>query len=86
MVRLRNRDEEVFGNPYDLDVARRNNHRVLFGTGGSPYLCLGNPPDRTGIRILFEELNPRPAGIRPAGEVSRVRSDFVNGIKSCRSR
>lgn len=30
---------------------------------------------------MFEELIPRLAGIRPAGEVPRVRSNFVNGIK-----
>ncbi|MEW2049807.1 hypothetical protein [Streptomyces sp. NPDC005476] len=35
----------------------------------------------TEIRIKFEELIPRLAGIRLAGDVPRVRSNFVNGIK-----
>ncbi|MEV5753731.1 cytochrome P450 [Actinoallomurus sp. NPDC052308] len=75
-----NRDEEVFGDPYDFDVARHPNDHVTFGKG-SPHLCLGNLLARTEIRIMFEELIPRIAGVRLAGEVPRVRSNFVNGIK-----
>ncbi|MFF1398179.1 cytochrome P450 [Streptomyces sp. NPDC058287] len=75
-----NRDEKVFGNPYDSDVARADNDHVTFGKG-SPHLCLGNLLARTEIRIMFEELIPRLAGIRLAGDVPRVRSNFVNGIK-----
>ncbi|WP_428950054.1 cytochrome P450 [Streptomyces sp. cg35] len=75
-----NRDEDVFDNPYDLDVARENNDHVTFGKG-SPHLCLGNLLARTEIRIMFEELVPRLADIKLAGDVPRVRSNFVNGIK-----
>jgi cytochrome P450 len=75
-----NRDEEVFGDPYDFDVTRTDNDHVTFGKG-SPHLCLGNLLARTEIRIMFEELIPRLAGIRLTGEVPRVRSNFVNGIK-----
>ncbi|MEU0246506.1 cytochrome P450 [Streptomyces sp. NPDC006235] len=75
-----NRDEEVFGDPYDFDVTRTDNDHVTFGKG-SPHLCLGNLLARTEIRIMFEELIPRLADIRLTGEVPRVRSNFVNGIK-----
>ncbi|TPQ23518.1 cytochrome P450 [Streptomyces sporangiiformans] len=75
-----NRDEKVFGNPYDFDVSREHNDHVTFGKG-SPHLCLGNLLARTEIRIMFEELIPRLADIRLAGDVPRVRSNFVNGIK-----
>ncbi|KDN75872.1 cytochrome P450 [Streptomyces olindensis] len=75
-----NRDEDVFGNPYGFDVTRRDNDHITFGKG-SPHLCLGNLLARTEIRIMFEELIPRLADIRLAGEVPRVRSNFVNGIK-----
>ena len=75
-----NRDEEVFGNPYDFEVTRQNNDHVTFGKG-SPHLCLGNLLARTEIRIMFEELIPRLATVRLTGEVPRVRSNFVNGIK-----
>ncbi|MEU9915988.1 cytochrome P450 [Streptomyces sp. NPDC051001] len=75
-----NRDEAVFADPYALDVTRQHNDHVTFGKG-SPHLCLGNLLARTEIRIMFEELIPRLAGIRLAGAVPRVRSNFVNGIK-----
>lgn len=75
-----NRDEEVFGDPYSFDVGREHNDHVTFGKG-SPHLCLGNLLARTEIRVMFEELIPRIADIKLAGEVPRVRSNFVNGIK-----
>ncbi|TLS46652.1 cytochrome P450 [Streptomyces montanus] len=75
-----NRDEKVFGNPYDFDVSREHNDHVTFGKG-SPHLCLGNLLARTEVRIMFEELIPRLADIRLAGDVPRVRSNFVNGVK-----
>jgi len=76
-----NRDEEVFDLPYDFDVTRSPNDHVTFGKG-SPHFCLGNTLARLEIRVLFEELLPRLADIRLAGEVRRVRSNFVNGIKA----
>ncbi|WP_416968744.1 cytochrome P450 [Streptomyces sp. 4F14] len=75
-----NRDEDVFPDPYAFDVTRTDNDHVTFGKG-SPHLCLGNLLARTEIRIMFEELIPRLADIRLAGDVPRVRSNFVNGIK-----
>ncbi|MEV2275294.1 cytochrome P450 [Nocardiopsis sp. NPDC049922] len=75
-----NRDEEAFGNPYDFDVTRQDNDHVTFGKGG-PHLCLGNLLARTEIRIMFEELIPRISDMRLTGDVPRVRSNFVNGVK-----
>jgi cytochrome P450 len=75
-----NRDERVFTDPYAFDVTRTDNDHVTFGKG-SPHLCLGNLLARTEVRIMFEELIPRLADIRLTGEVPRVRSNFVNGIK-----
>ncbi|MEV4571011.1 cytochrome P450 [Nonomuraea sp. NPDC049419] len=75
-----NRDERVFPDPYRFDVTRTGNDHLTFGKS-SPHLCLGNLLARTEIRIMFEELIPRIADIRLAGEVPRVRSNFVNGIK-----
>ena len=76
-----NRDEEVFENPYDFDVTRRNIDHVTFGKG-SPHLCMGNNLARMEIRLMFEELIPRLKTIELNGEVRRVRSNFVNGIKT----
>lgn len=76
-----NRDEDVFENPYDFDVTRRNIDHVTFGKG-SPHLCMGNNLARMEIRLMFEELIPRLASIELNGDVRRVRSNFVNGIKT----
>lgn len=76
-----NRDEEVFESPYDFDVTRKNVDHVTFGKG-SPHLCMGNNLARMEIRLMFEELIPRLESIELNGEVRRVRSNFVNGIKT----
>src|SRR6185312_2999832 len=75
-----NRDETVFPDPYTLDVTRTNVDHLTFGKG-SPHLCMGNSLARMEVRLMFEELLPRLRSIEPAGEVTRVRSNFVNGIK-----
>ncbi|WP_433421281.1 cytochrome P450 [Microtetraspora malaysiensis] len=75
-----NRDERVFDSPYTFDVTRQNNDHITFGKG-SPHFCLGNALARLEIRVMFEELLPRLADIKLAGDIRRVRSNFVNGIK-----
>jgi cytochrome P450 len=75
-----NRDESVFEDPYSLDVTRTNVDHMTFGKG-SPHLCLGNALARLEIRLMFEELLPRLGDIELAGDVRRIRSNFVNGIK-----
>ena len=75
-----NRDEAVFEDPYTIDVTRTNVDHMTFGKG-SPHLCLGNALARLEIRLMFEELLPRIADIELAGDVKRIRSNFVNGIK-----
>ena len=76
-----NRDPDVFDDPYRFDVTRTPNHHLTFGKGG-PHFCLGSSLARLEMRIMFEELLPRISGMRLAGEVTRVRSNFVNGIKT----
>jgi cytochrome P450 len=75
-----NRDEAVFEDPYRLDVTRTNIDHLTFGKG-SPHACLGSSLARMEIRLMFTELIPRIASIELNGEVTRVRSNFVNGIK-----
>lgn len=76
-----NRDGEVFADPYRFDVTRTPNDHVSFGKG-SPHFCLGNNLARLEIRLMFEELLPRIGRAELLGEVRRVRSNFVNGIKT----
>ena len=76
-----NRDDRVFDDPYRFDVTRTRVDHVTFGKGG-PHFCLGNQLARMEIRIMFEELIPRiPNGLQVTGEIARVRSNFINGIK-----
>ena len=76
-----NRDESVFENPYDFDVTRNDTNHLTFGKG-SPHMCLGNNLARMEVRLMFEELIPRLHTIELNGDVRRVRSNFVNGIKT----
>jgi len=75
-----NRDEDVFTDPYRFDATRQPNDHVSFGKG-SPHFCLGNNLARMEIRLMFQALLPRLKTIELAGDVTRVRSNFVNGIK-----
>jgi cytochrome P450 len=75
-----NRDERKFDDPYRFDVTRRPNPHASFGIS-SPHVCMGNMLARMEIRLMFEQLIPRLDAAELAGDVTRVRSNFVNGIK-----
>jgi cytochrome P450 len=74
-----NRDDSVFTDPYELDLSRFPNDHMTFGKG--PHTCLGANLARMEIRIMFETLLPRLAAMEQTGDIVRVRSNFVNGIK-----
>ncbi len=75
-----NRDESVFEDPYTFDITRSPNEHVAFGSGG-PHYCLGANLARMEIRVMFEELLDRFTEMEIIGEVTRLRSNFINGIK-----
>jgi cytochrome P450 len=75
-----NRDPEMFPEPDRFDVTRAPNDHVTFGPGG-PHFCLGAHLARLETKVLFQELLPRIDAIEVAGQVERIRSNFVNGIK-----
>ena len=76
-----NRDEDVFEDPHVFDIGRTHNPHVAFG-GTGVHFCLGAHLARLELRILFEALARRIERVEPAGPVRRLRSNFVNGIKS----
>ncbi|MFM8871099.1 MAG: cytochrome P450, partial [Actinomycetota bacterium] len=76
-----NRDEAVFKDPYTFDIRRNPNPHLTFG-GGGPHFCLGSNLARLEMRIVFEELARQVKGIELTGDVSRLRSHFVHGIKT----
>jgi cholest-4-en-3-one 26-monooxygenase len=75
-----NRDEEVFAAPREFDIGREPNPHVGFG-GGGPHFCLGRHLAALELRVLLRALAERMPGIALDGEVSRLRSNFINGIK-----
>ncbi|MQA97981.1 MAG: cytochrome P450 [Streptosporangiales bacterium] len=75
-----NRDPRVFTGPGAFDLGRDPNPHVGFG-GGGPHFCLGAHLARMELAVLFRALAARMPDIRPAGEVRRLRSNFINGIK-----
>jgi cholest-4-en-3-one 26-monooxygenase len=74
-----NRDEEVFPNPYEFDVSRTPNEHLAFGVG--QHFCLGASLARLELKIIFEELLRRLPDLTLTGDVRRLRSNFINGIK-----
>lgn len=75
-----NRDEDVFKDPQQFDVAREPNDHIAFGIG--QHSCLGLNLARLEIRVMFEELLKRMPDIELDGPVRRLRSNFINGVKA----
>lgn len=75
-----NYDDAQFADPYTFDIARHPNDHCTFGRNG-PHFCLGAWLARLEVRVTFEELLPRLAGIERTGPVEYLRSNFIHGIK-----
>jgi cholest-4-en-3-one 26-monooxygenase len=75
-----NRDEDIFENPDVFDIGRDPNPHIAFG-GGGPHFCLGANLARMEIRVMFEHLLDRLPDIHQHGDVQRLQSQFINGVK-----
>jgi cholest-4-en-3-one 26-monooxygenase len=75
-----NRDEDVFDDPFAFDVERTPNDHVAFG-GGGPHHCLGANLARMQLRVFWEEMVRRVPRVEALGGPSRLRSNFIAGIK-----
>ena len=75
-----NRDEELFDNPDKLDITRENARRHLsFGYG--IHRCVGARLAELQLRVLLEEMHKRRMRVHVAGDVERVRANFVHGFR-----
>lgn len=74
-----NRDEEAFENPDKFDVTRDPNDHIAFGYG--QHRCLGARLAQLQLRVMFTELLRRLPDMELNGPVSRLRTNFINGIK-----
>lgn len=80
-----NRDEEVFEDPFRLDV-RRANAASHLGFGFGRHFCLGVHLARMEIRALFRALLGRLESVELAGEPTFVQSRLVSGPKTLQIR
>jgi cholest-4-en-3-one 26-monooxygenase len=74
-----NRDEDVFEDPFSFRVDRQPNRHIAFGIG--EHFCLGANLARLELRVVFRHLVERLEEIELVGDVERLRSSFVGGIK-----
>jgi cytochrome P450 len=75
-----NRDDEVFPDPFRLDVTRANaSSHLAFGFGR--HFCLGAHLARMEVRAIFRELLARLESIDLDGDVTFVQSRLVSGPK-----
>ena len=75
-----NRDDEVFPDPFRLDVQRENAaSHLAFGFGR--HFCLGAHLARMEVRAIFKELLGRLEHIELDGDATWIRSHFVQGPK-----
>lgn len=74
-----NRDGRAFAEPGRFDVGRRPNHHLAFGAGH--HRCIGATLARSVLSVFLEELLAREVRWAVAGEVRRLRSNFMLGIK-----
>ena len=78
-----NRDDSVFTNPDVFDLGRNPNPHLGFGARG-PHFCLGANLARREIAVVFRALFEQLPDLEVVGEPARLRSSFINGIKSLR--
>jgi cytochrome P450 len=74
-----NRDESVFANADQFDIARKPNPHLGFGQGA--HYCLGANLARLELRVLFGEVLARFSGVRTARPVEWTRSNRHTGIR-----
>ena len=74
-----NRDEDVFGDPFQFRIDRKPNRHLAFGTG--PHVCLGQYLARFELVSFFRELLGRVDHIELAGTPRRTEGSFVSGVK-----
>ncbi len=74
-----NRDEEAFTDPYRFGITRNPNYHLAFGQG--EHFCIGSHLARLELRLMLEEVMRRMPDLRLTGEVERLTSFQVAGIK-----
>jgi cholest-4-en-3-one 26-monooxygenase len=79
--RSANFDEEVFTDPERFDIARSPNPHLGYGGYGTHY-CLGANLAKLEIELIFNAVADAMPGIAKTGDPVRLRSGWINGLKS----
>jgi cytochrome P450 len=75
-----NHEEAVFAQARRLDIRRENAKRhIAFGYG--IHRCVGARLAELQLRVLLEEMHRRRMRVHVAGDVERVRANFVHGFR-----
>lgn len=74
-----NRDDSVFADPYAFDITRNPNPHLAFGRG--THFCLGAALARMEMRVVFDALLDKVAGVSLTGPVTYVRSNKHAGVR-----
>jgi cholest-4-en-3-one 26-monooxygenase len=75
-----NRDEDIFPDSQVFDVGRTPNEHIAFG-GRGPHYCLGASLAKMEIKVMFEEMLTRIPNMTQAGDIVRLHSNLINGVK-----
>src|SRR6516162_2751927 len=79
--RSANFDEEVFDHPERFDILRNPNPHLGYGGLGTHY-CLGASLAKLEIELIFNAIADTMPDIAKARDPVRLRSGWINGIKS----
>jgi cytochrome P450 len=74
-----NRDEAQFPSADRLDLGRTPNHHLAFGVAN--HRCIGLPAAKLEITMLLRELARRRLTLELSGDIERLASNFMLGIK-----
>ena len=80
MFAAANRDPRKWTDPERFDVRRPNTGHLGFGFG--QHVCLGQRLAELQLKVAFETLFERLPNLRPVSAPRRLRSNFINGIKT----
>ena len=74
-----NRDEEVFEDPFEFRIDRRQSPSLVFGFG--PHMCMGSHVARAELMAMFGLLVDRMDFFESSGPVERLNSSINGAVK-----